>query len=154
VAGDGDHGPGVRIPPPAMVGGVLLLAWALHRAVPVTLGPPEPALGNALLAAALAWIGWAVVVMLRAGTDPRPDKPDSALLERGPFRFSRNPIYLGFLIAAAGFAFHWGDVWGWLAACACYGLLERLVIVKEEAYLAARFGAAYEGYRARVRRWV
>lgn len=149
-----DHGPGVRIPPPVMVGTTIILAWALIRLAPVPLGPPAAALGNAVLCLALALIGWAVLVMARAGTDPRPDRPDTALLDSGPFRFSRNPIYLGFLLATAGFALRWGDLWGWLAVCASFAALERLAIAKEEAYLATRFGAAYEGYRRRVRRWV
>lgn len=149
-----DRGPGVRIPPPVLVGGTIILAWAQQRLAPVPLGPPQPALGNAVLFLALAWIGWAILVMVRAGTDPRPDRPDAALIETGPFRYSRNPIYLGFLLVTAGFALRWGDLWGWLAVCASFALLERLVIAREEAYLAARFGAAYEGYRARVRRWM
>lgn len=149
-----DHGPGVRLPPPVMVAGVLAVAWALGRVLPVPLGPPLPAAGNAVLFLALAWMGWAVLVMVRAGTDPRPDRPDSALLETGPFRWSRNPIYFGFLLVTAGFALRWGELWGWLGVCVSFALLEKLVVAKEEAYLAARFGAAYEGYRRRVRRWV
>lgn len=149
-----DHGPGVRVPPPVMVGGAILLAWALGRVVPVPVAPPLAPLGNAVLAVALGVILWAVLAMVRAGTDPRPDKPDSALLETGPFRWSRNPIYLGFLLCATGFALRWGELWGWLAVGASYLVLARLVIAREEAYLAARFGAAYEGYRGRVRRWV
>jgi protein-S-isoprenylcysteine O-methyltransferase Ste14 len=95
-----------------------------------------------------------VLVMVRAGVDPRPDKPDAAMVEAGPFRFSRNPIYLGFLLMVAGFALRCGDLWGWVALAAAHLVLDRLVVAKEEAYLATRFGAAYEAYRARVRRWV
>ncbi|MBR0672288.1 methyltransferase family protein [Neoroseomonas soli] len=149
-----DHGPGVRIPPPALVAGALIAAWGLHRVVPVPLGPPLPELGLLVVFAALALIGMAVLVMMKAGNDPRPDKPDTALVEAGPYRFSRNPIYLGFLVAAVGFALRWGDLWGWLAVIASHLMLDRLVVAKEEAYLATRFGPAYEGYRRRVRRWL
>lgn len=152
--GPDSHGPGVRVPPPVMVGGIALLGWALSLAVPVRLGPPLVPLGNTLIFAALMLIGWAVIVMARAGVDPRPDRPDAALLEGGPFRHSRNPIYLGFLMVAAGFALRVGDLWCWLAVAACFAVLEKLVIAKEEAYLEARFGAAYAAYRGRVRRWV
>jgi protein-S-isoprenylcysteine O-methyltransferase Ste14 len=154
AAGGEDRGPGVRVPPPVMVGGAVLAAWALHRLVPVPLGPPLLPLGNAVLFLALALIGWAVLTMVRAGANLRPDRPDAALTEAGPFRWSRNPIYLGFLLCAAGFALRWGDLWGWLTVAASFALLERLVIAREEAYLAARFGAAHEAYRARVRRWL
>lgn len=152
--GANPHGPGVRVPPPVMVGGIVLLGWVLSLAVPVRLGPPLVPLGNTLIFAALMLIGWAAIVMVRAGVDPRPDKPDATLLEAGPFRHSRNPIYLGFLMVAAGFALRVGDLWCWLAVAASFAVLEKLVIAKEEAYLTARFGAAYAGYRARVRRWV
>jgi protein-S-isoprenylcysteine O-methyltransferase Ste14 len=149
-----DHGPGVRVPPPVMVAAVLAVAWAGQRFAPVALGPPLPELGALVIFAAFALIGWAVLVLVRAGNDPRPDKPDAAMVEAGPFRFSRNPIYLGFLLAVAGFALRWGDLWGWLAVAATHLLLDRLVVAREEAYLATRFGAAYEAYRGRVRRWV
>lgn len=147
-------GPGVRWPPPVIVGafiaGAALLGWLL----PVRLGPPAPALGNALLFAAIALVGWALLVLVRAGTDPRPNRPDTAIVATGPFRFSRNPIYLGFVVAAAGFAMRNGQLWGWLAVGLSFLWLDRQVVAREETYLATRFGAAYATYRARVRRWV
>lgn len=149
-----DHGPGVRIPPPVLVAGALAAAWALHRMAPVPLGPPLPELGLLVVFAALVLIGLAVLVLVKAGNDPRPDRPDAALVEAGPYRFSRNPVYLGLLVLAAGLALRWGDLWGWLAVIASHLMLDRLVVAKEEAYLAARFGAAYEAYRGRVRRWL
>ena len=97
---------------------------------------------------------WALGLMMRARTDPRPDRPTSTLVEAGPFRFSRNPIYLGFLVFAAGVALRWASLWGWLAVLAAFVALDRCVIAREERYLAARFGAAYAEYRARVRRWL
>lgn len=149
-----DHGPGVRVPPPVLVGLLLALAWGLHRLVPVPIGPPLPDFGMLVLFAALALIGWAVLVLVRAGNDPRPDRPDAAMVQAGPYGFSRNPIYLGLLVAMAGFALRWGDLWGWLALPLGHLLLDRLVVAKEEAYLATRFGAAYDAYRSRVRRWL
>ena len=149
-----DHGPGVRVAPPVLVGLLLALAWGLHRLAPVPIGPPLPDFGALVLFAALALIGWAVLVLVRAGNDPRPDRPDAAMVQAGPYRFSRNPIYLGLLVAMAGFALRWGDLWGWLALPLGHLLLDRLVVAKEEAYLATRFGAAYDAYRRRVRRWL
>lgn len=149
-----DHGPGVRMPPPVIVAGLLAAAWLLRQVVPVPIGPPLPAFGSLVIFAAVGMVGWAILVMAKAGTDPRPDKPDTAMVEAGPFRFSRNPIYLGFLLAVAGFALRWGDLWGWVAVVLAHLVLDRFVVAREEAYLATRFGAAYEAYRARVRRWV
>ncbi|WP_149537099.1 methyltransferase family protein [Siccirubricoccus phaeus] len=149
-----DHGPGVRLPPPLAVGGLVLLGWLLHRQLPL---PVAPGLGlPAFLAMGLGFglSLWTIVTMLRAGTNPRPDRPDSAFLEAGPFRFTRNPIYLGFLLVAAGFALRWGDLWPWLAVAGSFAWLDRRVVPREEAYLATRFSAPYAAYRRRVRRWV
>jgi protein-S-isoprenylcysteine O-methyltransferase Ste14 len=154
VAAAADQGPGVRVPPPVVVAGVMGAAWLLDRVWTLQIGPPLVSFGGMVIALALALCGWALLVMARAGNDPRPDRPDAALVERGPFRFSRNPIYLGFLLAAAGLALAWGTLWGWLGVAVTHALLDRLVIAKEEAYLASRFGAAYEAYKARVRRWM
>jgi len=148
------HGPGVRVPPPVYVAAVMGGAWVLDRIWTLQIGPPARALGAMVIFLALVLLGWALLVMVKAGNDPRPDKPDAALVQAGPFRFSRNPVYLGFLLAAAGLALMWGTLWGWVAVAVLHALLDRLVIAKEEAYLGMRFGAAYEAYRGRVRRWV
>jgi protein-S-isoprenylcysteine O-methyltransferase Ste14 len=126
----------------------------LQRAAPVPVSTPAPNLAALLMALGMALSVWTVVTMLRAGVDPRPDRPDKALLERGPFRISRNPIYLGFLAVAAGFALHWGDLWPWLAVLATFLVLDQHVVVREEAYLLARFGAPCTAYLGRVRRWI
>lgn len=147
-------GPGVRWPPPVVVGGLVVAAWLLGWVLPLRLGPPAAALGNAVLFAAIALVGWSLLVLVRAGNDPRPNRPDTAIVQGGPFRFSRNPIYLGFVLAAAGFALRDGLLWGWLAVGLAFLWLDRQVVAREEAYLAGRFGTAYAAYRARVRRWV
>jgi protein-S-isoprenylcysteine O-methyltransferase Ste14 len=133
---------------------VLLAAWLLGRAVPVPVAPPLRLPGLVVAGLGVALGGWALALMLRAGTDPRPDRPAARLIESGPFRFSRNPIYLGFLVFAAGLALRWGDLWGWLAVAVIGVLLDRLVVRREERYLRRRFGPAYEAYAARVRRWI
>ena len=137
-----------------MVAGAIAAAWVLIRLLPLPIGEPLPGFGAMILFLGLALIGWSILTMVRAGTDPRPDRPDAAMVENGPFRFSRNPIYLGFLLIAAGMALRWGDLWGWIAVAASHLMLDRLAIAREEPYLAQRFGAAYEAYRARVRRWM
>lgn len=154
AGGGPDHGPGVPVPPPLLVAGTILVAWLLRRLLPLPVMAPQPVPGDILFGLALALIVWAGATMLRAGTDPRPDRPDAALVTTGPFRFSRNPFYLGFVLIAAGFALRWGDLWGWLAVAALLRMLDRLAIAREEAYLARRFGAAYRQYRAKVRRWI
>lgn len=151
---DRDHGPGVKVPPPVWfllcVGG----AWGLHRLLPVAIAPPFVEFGLAVMLLGLGLIVAALVVMLVARTDPRPHTADQALVTHGPFRVSRNPIYLGLLTIAAGIALASGSVWAWIAVAVLFGLLDRLVIAREEAYLLARFGKEYATYTARVRRWI
>lgn len=147
------HGPGVRVPPPVLVLAGLLAAWALNWLAPVMLGPPAPELGMPVMLLAFLLMGWSLVVLVRAGNDPRPDKPDTAFVARGPFRLGRNPIYSGFLLVAAGMALVWGTLWGWLAVGAIFLALDFLVVRREEAYLERRFGQDYLDYKAKVRRW-
>ena len=118
------------------------------------LTPPLPVAGLVVMGLGVALSAWALGLMLRARTDPRPDRPDSVLIETGPFRFSRNPGYLGLLVFSAGLALRWGSLWGWLAVVLAFVLLDRLVVTREERYLRRRFGAAYDAYVTRVRRWM
>jgi len=149
-----DHGPGVKVPPPVWFLLCVGAAWGLHRLLPFTIAPPFVEFGIAVLLLGLGLIVAALVVMLVARTDPRPHTADQALVTHGPFRATRNPIYLGLLIVAAGVALTSGSAWAWLAVAALFGVLDRLVIAKEEAYLLTRFGKAYADYMARVRRWM
>ncbi len=149
-----DHGPGVRFPPPVIVVAALILAWGLQRLLPIQLGPPAVALGGMVIFLAMGWVGWALLVLVRAGNDPRPDKPDAAFVVAGPYRFGRNPIYFGFLLFLAGVALSWGTLWAWLAVGAVFLALDLYVVRREEAYLRARFPESYPAYAARIRRWV
>jgi len=149
-----EDSPGVRLPPPVVVAVALCAAWVLGALVPVRLGPPAPALGGLLVFSAIAWLGWALLVMVRAGNDPRPDRPDTVMVRGGPYRFGRNPIYFGFVVFLAGVALAWGTLWAWLAVGAVFLWLDFAVVRREEAYLRQKFGAEYAEYAARVRRWV
>ena len=149
-----DHGPGVRLPPPIIAALVMGAAWLLDRVWTLQVGPPAVALGGMVIFLAIGLAGWAVLVLVKAGNDPRPDRPDATMVETGPYRRSRNPIYLGLLLGATGLALIWGTLWGWLGVAVLHGVLDRLVIAKEEADLATRFGAAYAAYQGRVRRWM
>jgi len=149
-----DRGPGIRIPPPVIVVGALILAWGLQWLLPVQLGPPAVALGGMVIFLAMGWVGWALLVLVRAGNDPRPDKPDTALVTTGPYRLGRNPIYFGFVLFLAGVALSWGTLWAWLAVGAVFLALDLLVVRREEAYLRARFPEGYPAYLARTRRWL
>lgn len=77
-----------------------------------------------------------------------------ALVTGSMYRFTRNLIYLGFLLIVIGLPLFFGVYWGLLAAPLFVVTLNRLVIEKEETYLEKKFGEVYTGYRSRVRRWL
>lgn len=89
-----------------------------------------------------------------AGTPVPGDKPTTAIVRSGPYRFSRNPIYLAFSVLMLGIACWRNNAWllGTLAAAA--GLMSFVVIPREERYLQRRFGVEYLEYKAKVRRWL
>jgi protein-S-isoprenylcysteine O-methyltransferase Ste14 len=90
----------------------------------------------------------------RLGTAVEPWKPSTVLATSGLYRFSRNPIYLGFAITYVGLAVAMDSVLVLLLLIPCLFVVDRFVIQREERYLSAKFGADYDAYRARVRRWL
>jgi protein-S-isoprenylcysteine O-methyltransferase Ste14 len=96
----------------------------------------------------------AIAVFRRAGTTPNPTGDVSAFVTAGPFRWTRNPMYLGLVLAQAGGAFLLGNGWMLILLPLLVLVLDRVVIAGEERYLEAKYGAAYNEYRHRVRRWL
>ncbi|MEK9658334.1 MAG: isoprenylcysteine carboxylmethyltransferase family protein [Chloroflexota bacterium] len=115
---------------------------------------PRLALARVLGALAVGLFGWATATMLRAGTNPEPWVPAAALVTDGPFRRTRNPIYLAYALAYLAFAI-WRGSWAALGLLGtAVRLTNRLAIEPEEAYLRKRFGEAYERYTAKTPRWL
>ena len=145
------------IPPP--------IAWALAIFAGVAadwLYPwrfiPEPIphvrVGAAVLASGVALAIWAIATMRKAGTRVEPHKPTTTIVAHGPYRFSRNPIYIGMFLGQAGLAIGLDNLW-MLVMLVPFGLVIRYgVIAREEAYLERKFGAVYLGYKSRTRRWL
>lgn len=102
-----------------------------------------------------AWVAMkGVAAMTKAGASPIPNSPELYLATEGVFAVSRNPIYLGFLIVLTGTALLFQSAGILLSVPMVAVLLHVLVIRSEEEYLAERFGAEYEAYRKKVRRWI
>lgn len=162
--------PGVVAPPPLIYIGFLLAGWVLFRfANPAVVGPEAAgwlSLGFGLetqtrrivalplIIGGLLLDGAAAGYFRRLGTAVQPWKPTTVLATGGPYRFSRNPIYLGFAITYAGLAVAMDSVLVLLLLIPCLWVIDRFVIQREERYLSAKFGAGYDAYRARVRRWL
>jgi len=90
----------------------------------------------------------------QSGQDENPWKPTPNLVERGPFRITRNPMYLQMIIVPIGVAVILANVWILLLTPLSGWVLQRFAILPEEAYLERKFGNTYRAYRRRVRRWV
>ena len=151
-----DDGAGVRFPPPfiyAVFCGAGLILDEFWPLLPIE-GNFVPIVGWALMAAAFLLMTVCVIYMRRARTTIRPDKPTAAIVSGGPFAYSRNPIYVGWLILYFGVALVWGGLWTLILAIPCAAVIHRYAIVREERYLEHTFGAAYTDYRARVRRYL
>jgi protein-S-isoprenylcysteine O-methyltransferase Ste14 len=150
----------VRIFPPAVPLLAILLGVGLDALWPLGLGidPPAPVrygLGGAIVAGAVLALGlWSVVLMRRSGQSENPWKPTLRIVERGPFRITRNPMYLQMVLVCAGCAVLLWNAWILALTPVAAWLLQRLAIAPEEAYLERTFGEAYRDYKARVPRWL
>jgi protein-S-isoprenylcysteine O-methyltransferase Ste14 len=146
----------VKLPPPLTFAVPLLAGIALDRWLPLAALPalPSRVAGAILVAAGLAFTGWARLLFIRRGTTVLPFRPSSVFVADGPFRYSRNPIYVGFIAAYAGIALLCRAVWPLIFLPFVVVAIWQMAIAKEEAYLERRFGAQYLEYKVRVRRWL
>lgn len=153
-----DH-PGVIAPPPLIYFGFLMLGWVLdqyvlHLSFPWSLDATVKGIAVALILAGLGLETWAGGLFRRAGTNVVPWSPSTALVTDGPYRFSRNPMYVGFTLVYLGLALGLQSPTAMGLILPCLALMTWGVILREERYLAERFGQAYRDYQQRVRRWL
>lgn len=156
LSGPGPDDPGVRVPSPFIFAAAFALGLFLERLLPLPELPPglRRVLALPCLGVSAVLGGWGFAWFLRLRTTALPFRPSAALITSGPYRFSRNPLYISTALLYAVLALWFGELWALLLLPAAMAVLQRLVIVKEEAYLERRFGAAYLDYKARVRRWL
>ncbi len=154
MSGPGDHANVINPP--------LLLLSAIILGVLLNLGYPLPIMDQAtarIAGIAVFFLGFfigipAVIQMRKARTTPNPFKPTTAIVQSGPYRFTRNPMYLGFCFWYSGIALYANSAWSFFLLPVLIGALVEWVIVREEAYLEGKFGAEYREYKSRVRRWL
>ena len=146
----------VRIPPPLIYVAGFVLGLALERFLPVLVLPKIPSRVAALLciAVGVTIAAWSVGLFRREHTSFVPIKPTTTLVIYGPYRFTRNPMYLGLVCVYLGIALWFGIFWALILLPAVMALIQRYVIIREEQYLERKFGGAYLKYKADVRRWI
>jgi protein-S-isoprenylcysteine O-methyltransferase Ste14 len=151
-----DHA-GVFIPPPLLyvlpLGVGALLQWLVPIAIlPRSVG--TAAVGWLLFALGIALFAAALLNFRRANTSLIPVKPTTAIVENGPYRFTRNPMYVSMTLVYLGVTLWIDSIWPLVFLPIILFTVQRAVIAREERYLEAKFGEAYRGYKARVRRWI
>ncbi|SHG43461.1 methyltransferase family protein [Cognatishimia maritima] len=152
------NAPDIKLYPPYLALAAPISAVALDWALPLGWAFPGPiwqiALGLALACAAL----WLAVAGARAfksaGTNIDPKDEALVLVEAGPYRLTRNPMYLGMVTLQLALAFLFSLEWSLMIAPFLWLALDRGVVIYEETYLSHKFGAPYDAYLARTRRWL
>jgi protein-S-isoprenylcysteine O-methyltransferase Ste14 len=142
--------------PPFVYLGAIALGLVLHFAWPVRLvsrAMSEPLGGTAVLVAVALFL-WAVRTFRTAGTPVPGNLPTTTIVRRGPYRYSRNPIYLAFSLLQLGVAFWVNSLWLLVTLIPAVALMSLVVIPREEHYLETRFPSDYLPYKASVRRWL
>ena len=148
--------PGVIAPPPLIYAGPLAVGLLLNLKFPLRFMPRKVAaiLGVTLIGASVALVSQAFQRMRRAGTNVNPTEPATVLVTEGPFKFTRNPLYLSLTLFYAGVATLVNALWAMLLLPIVLFVVNREVIEREERYLERKFGEQYMKYKGRVRRWI
>jgi len=149
-----DHA-GVAFHPPLLLAVMLILGFIGRWIAPLGFLPREisVSVGPIITAGSFGLFFWAAYTMRTGDASIPTSEPTNTIVECGPFRFSRNPVYLAMLLLQLGVGVWANSAWFfWLAAVSAV-LLTWGVILREEQYLGRKFGAEYASYKARVRRW-
>ena len=142
--------------PPFVYLCAIVLGLLLHFALPVRLvsrAVSEPLGGTAVLVAVAVFVH-AVRTFRTAGTPVPGNRPTTTIVRTGPYRWSRNPIYLAFSLLQLGLAFWVNSPWLLVTLIPAVALMSFVVIAREERYLENRFPSEYSAYKASVRRWL
>ena len=151
-----DDNAGVIAPPPLIFLSALAVGFVLGHSLPRVSLPVEMQLpiGLVTLGGGVSLMRSFVQAFASAGTPLDPYKPSEAIVTGGPYRFSRNPGYLGMVLTYAGISVLTNSPWALAPLPVAVALIDRGVIAREERYLARKFGEPYLAYTRRVRRWI
>ncbi|MGH7638061.1 MAG: methyltransferase family protein [Gemmatimonadaceae bacterium] len=153
------HRPDIHIAPPLVFMAGFVFGFLLDRYVIALRISGAAAREVALVGLVLMVLGvglaiWGVLTFRHARTTIMPFRAASTMVRNGPYRFTRNPMYVGMALGYAGFALVFNTVWPLLVLPLVVIAMVRLVITREEAYLESAFGEDYRAYKRDVRRWL
>jgi protein-S-isoprenylcysteine O-methyltransferase Ste14 len=148
--------PGVRMPPPVIYVAAFVLGLLLQARFPLPFlaQPVALGLGGVIAAVGALFIVTSIPTMLRGHGTLNTAGPSAALVISGPYRFSRNPMYLGLALLFTGLAVMFAVVWALLFVIPLVLYTQVRVIMPEERYLQRAFGDEYRAYCSQVRRWL
>jgi len=147
--------PGVHLPPPLFYAAAVIAGWVLDRRWPLPIdGPTGTVLGWIFVAAWALLAGSAIGLFRRKHTSMIPIRPAATLVTSGPYRLTRNPMYLSLAILYIAVTLVLDSWWPLFLLPAVLAIVDRVVILREERYLASAFPQLYDEYRRRVRRWL
>ena len=149
-----DH-PDLPVKPPLLSLLALAIGYLVHHLLPMHARPAGwGAAGVALVVLSFSLGQWAMYQFRVQKTAVKPWKPTRVIVDSGPFAFTRNPIYVSFVLLQLGIGLWHDRLAVVLMTIPAAIALDRIIIRREEAYLARKFGVPYRAYMERVRRWV
>jgi len=150
------NGPGIMIPPPLIYFIGFLFSYAINRFYPIpTFDTPLSIVLAVLAAMPSAVFGlWSLLSFWRAKTSLLPHKPSSSLVTVGPYRVTRNPMYVSLTLLYVGLGFLLNIAWAFIILPAVIFIINVYVIRREESYLESKYGEQYRAYKKKVGRWL
>lgn len=140
--------------PPIIFLAAILLGIALNRSWPIPfLSSTLRLLGPVLIVCAVFLFLLSFRELRRSGTSVRGSERSTAIVQTGPYGFSRNPIYLSFILLVLGLSVWLNNLWLLVTLIPAVGCIALVVIPREERFLEREFKEEYSSYQARVRRW-
>ena len=156
MSADNTDNAGVKFPPPFIFLLSILIGLGINRFWPMSVVASALAmpLGVAFIVASIALAFFGFRELGRHKTTIRPDEPSSAIVKTGPFRFTRNPLYVSLSALQLGIGLWTNSLWIVLMLIPVGIIMTTQIIAREEAYLERAFGEDYLSYKASVRRWI
>ncbi len=148
--------PKIRVPPPLIFLFFLSAGWGINHFYPLSLtsGDLRWVLFFIFLGMAVFIGGYSIWLFKKSKTEVLPWKPASALVKKGTYKFTRNPMYLSFVMGGISLSIYFSNAWILILMVPFVLVINFYVIKREEAYLLRKFGEKYADYQKKVRRWL